>query len=278
MDPMLLVGLGAVVLLALYFGWKYMSAQTEVREEKRRSDERRRRVLSYLEQGDAPVPVARTAVTRNGDAAISLGADGATLVTVAIQWTVRENGPDQPSFETRVLPASRLLGARVIEHTWVQTNKTGGKPEKRVASVELKLDLDDIDNPCVMLEFLGEDAAWGSELWRAARGQAYHWEGVARCVARAGHGDRAQVSVPGSTRHAAPRPVQSAAAQPAAQAQPAVRPASERAAPRPVVPRATQPEGRAADPGDFETEADRRRKAREEAERLMREKGIDLRR
>jgi hypothetical protein len=88
----------------------------------------------------------------------------------------------KPRATIRAVDAQDLIGCELLEDTFVRTNKTGGKPQTYVRSLDLKVNVADTREPVHVLTFLLGEVLSGSPDHREARDAIHKWEGIIKAL------------------------------------------------------------------------------------------------
>lgn len=88
----------------------------------------------------------------------------------------------EPTAAVRAIDSRDLISCDILEESFVRTNKTGGKPQTFVRSIDLKVNVLDLRDPVYLITFLLGEVLAGSPAHLEARSAAHRWEGLIRAL------------------------------------------------------------------------------------------------
>ncbi len=184
MSPnMILVMAGAGGLAALMFGRMYYRNWKEKQELEEVRAERRKHLQSQLESMSDRFVFEPTFIGIDGFSAVGHAWANKTIVFISGEYyDDNDEVLEKPRMAVRAVEAHDLIGCEVMEDTFVKTNKTGGKPQTYVRSLDLKINVADTRDPVHVLTFLLGETTHGSPQHREARDALHKWEGIVKAL------------------------------------------------------------------------------------------------
>lgn len=233
----LLLGVCLALIVGLLVRGRLEKAK-EAKAEQERMASRRREIQEGLRSGHAGFPVPYSLVAPDGSLALGLAADGLRLASLTVVWRTvgeGESAKDVSEVTLEHLSPDDVVDCRLDVHRATVVDKKG-KPAKLLGQVVDVVVLTRSQTaPALRLSLLPAPGA-DEEAFEAAIAQGTEWEGRLRAFGARRRVPSAETSLP---------------------------------------PRESEAVLSGASPSHGSSEADRRARARAEAERLLRSRGLD---
>ncbi|MFT4625195.1 MAG: hypothetical protein ACI8PZ_003861 [Myxococcota bacterium] len=178
-----LLMLGAGGLAGILFGRMYYQQWKEKQELAEIRAGRRQFLEGEFETLSDRYVLEPTFCGADGYCAVGHAWANKSLVFVSgVYYDEQDEELETPRATVRAVDAQDLIGCVVLEDTFVRTNKTGGKPQTYVRSLDLKINVADTREPVYILTFLLGEVLTGSAAHREARDALHQWEGIIKAL------------------------------------------------------------------------------------------------